>query len=148
MVELTIAELEAAGERDLGVSDWHRVEQPQIDGFADVTGDHFWLHVDAERARAGPFGTTVAHGYLTLSLLPMLLAQVHRITDASTRINYGVDRLRFTAPVRSGSDVRARARLVESERRGDAVVYKLAVEVEVKDEERPAVVAQVLYRVA
>jgi acyl dehydratase len=145
--DLTLAELEAAAEQDLGASDWHRVDQQQIDAFAEATGDRQWIHVDPERAKAGPFGGTVAHGYLTLSLLPSLLSQVLRITDMRTRINYGIDRLRFTAPVPSGSDVRVKARLLSSEPRGEGVLYKLGVEVEVRDQPRPALVGQVLYLV-
>lgn len=146
-LELTIADLKAAGERDLGVSAWHRVEQDQIDLFAEATGDHQWIHVDPERARQGPFGTTVAHGYSTLSLLPMLLSQVLTITDARTRINYGIDRVRFTAPVPSGSEVRVKARLLAGEPRGHGVVYKVRVEVEVKDRPKPALIGEVLYLV-
>ncbi len=144
-VELTLVELAGSAERDLGSSDWHRVEQDQIDGFANATGDHQWIHVDPARAADGPFGRTVAHGYLTLALLPFLLSQVLRVTDMRTRINYGTDKVRFTAPVPSGSEVRVKARLLSSQPRGDGLVYKLAVEIEVKGEPKPALVGEVLY---
>ncbi len=148
MLEMTIAELRDAGEQDVGASPWHRVEQAQIDLFAEATGDHLWIHTDPERAKDGPFGTTVAHGYCTLSLLPMLLKQILTITDAGTRINYGIDKLRFTGPVPSGSEIRVAARLVNAESRGNSVVYKLAVSVEVRGGDRPAMIGEVLYLVA
>jgi acyl dehydratase len=145
--ELTLAELAASSERDLGSSEWYRIEQTQIDRFADATGDHQWIHVDLERADQGPFGRTVAHGYLTLALLPQLLSEVLRITDMKTRINYGTDRVRFTAPVPSGSEVRVKARLLTAEARGGGLLYKVAVELEVRDEPKPALVGEVLYLV-
>ena len=100
---LTIADLETSEERDIGVSDWHSVEQKHIDLFADATGDHQWIHVDQEMAKQGPFGQTIAHGYLSLSLLPVLLSQVMEISDAKMGINYGTDKVRFTSAVPSGS---------------------------------------------
>ncbi len=146
--EVTISELEnLAGEKDIGVSDWHTVEQKHIDLFADATGDHQWIHVDPEKAAQGPFGTTVAHGYLSLSLLPLLLGQVMAVTDAKMGINYGTDRIRFTSPVPSGSRVRAKARLLESQRKGDGILYKVGVEIEIEDQDKPALVGEVLYLV-
>ena len=144
---LTIDELRDAGEREVGVSGWHRIEQERIDLFADATDDHLWIHTDPARAAAGPFGTTVAHGYCTLSLLPMLLREVLEVTDAGVRINYGIDKIRFTAPVPSGAEIRVAARLAGAEPRGDGVVYKVAVRVEVKGQEKPALVGEVLYAV-
>ena len=146
--ELKIADLEnLSGERDLGVSDWHTVEQKHIDLFADATGDHQWIHVDPDMAAQGPFGTTVAHGYLSLSLLPMLLGQVMAISDAKMGVNYGTDRIRFTNPVPSGSRVRAKAKLLSSQRKGDGILYKVGVEVEIEDKDKPALVGEVLYLV-
>ncbi len=146
--ELRIADLENVGEeRDLGVSDWHTVEQKHIDLFADATGDHQWIHVDADKAAQGPFGTTVAHGYLSLSLLPMLLGQIMAISDAKMGINYGIDRIRFTNPVPSGSRARAKARLLSSQRKGDGILYKVGVEVEIEGRDKPALVGEVLYLV-
>ena len=144
---LTIADLENAAEQDLGVSDWHTVEQKHIDLFADATGDHQWIHIDPELAKQGPFGTTIAHGYLSLSLLPKLLGEVLHLTDAKMGVNYGTDKVRLTNAVPSGSNVRAKARLIESGRRGDGILYKLGVEIEIEGQEKPALVGEVLYLV-
>jgi acyl dehydratase len=143
--QLTIAELEQAGERELGTSSWVTIDQERIDMFADATGDHQWIHVDPEAAAQGPFGTTVGHGYLTLSLLPALLAEVLAVTDARMGVNYGVERARFTAPVPSGSRVRLRARLNGSERRANGVLFRVGVEIEIEGAEKPALVGEVLY---
>ena len=146
--ELTISDLEnLTDERDLGVSDWHEVEQKHVDLFADATGDHQWIHVNPDMAAQGPFGTTIAHGYMSLALLPMLLGQVMSVTDAKMGINYGIDRVRFTAPVPTGSKVRAKARLVSSQRKGDGILYKVGVEVEIEGQDKPAMVGEVLYLV-
>lgn len=145
--KLTIEELEGAGERDLGTSGWRRIEQHAIDLFAEATGDDQWIHVDPERAAAGPFGGTVAHGYLSLSLLPVLMSQVLAVTGARMGVNYGTDKIRFTAPVPSGSEVRLHARLLSAERRGEGVLYRVGVTLEVRDQEKPAMVGEVLYLV-
>jgi acyl dehydratase len=146
--KLTIDELERTAERDLGVSAWHTIEQSHIELFAQATGDHQWIHVDPELAAQGPFGTTIAHGYLSLSMLPMLLSEVVNITDAQMGINYGIDRVRFTAPVPSGSEVRLKARLLGAERRGQGVRYRVGVEVEIKGQDKPALVGEVVYLTA
>ena len=143
--ELTIDELERAGERDLGATDWVEVNQRHIDLFAEATGDHQWIHVDPEAAARGPFGTTIAHGYLSLALLPQLLSQLLRVRDAQAGINYGIERIRFTAPVPSGSRVRLHAKLNGAERRGGGVLYRVGVEIEIEGGERPALVGEVLY---
>src|SRR5713101_623837 len=96
---------------ELGVGDWHEVSQDQIDLFADATGDHQWIHVDPERAKAGPFGTTIAHGYLTLSLAPVLTGEILTVNGISMGVNYGVNKVRFPAPVKVDSRVRAGAEL-------------------------------------
>ena len=145
LAELTLAELEQAGERDLGSSDWVTIEQHAIEQFADATGDHQWIHVDPEKAAQGPFGQTVAHGYLSLSLIPALLEQVLRVSDARMGVNYGIEKVRFTAPVPSGSDVRLNAKLRSTERRGEGVLFRLGVEIEIKGGEKPALVGEVLY---
>ena len=98
--------LRAAVGQHAGYSDWHEVTQEQIDLFARATGDYQWIHVDPERAARGPFGTTIAHGYLTLSLIPMLAAQVSRVEGVSMVVNYGLNRVRFPSPVPVGSRVR------------------------------------------
>lgn len=95
--------------KPLGVSPWHQITQAQVDLFAEATGDHQWIHVDPERARVGPFGGTIAHGYLTLSLLPMLLQGMVRVPGVALTVNYGLNRVRFVSPVPVGSRVRATA---------------------------------------
>ena len=145
--KLTLAELETAEERDLGTSDWETVDQEQINRFAQATHDHQWIHVDPEMAAQGPFGTTVAHGYLTLSMLPYFVSQVLNVTDVKMGINYGTEKIRFTAPVPVGSQVRLKATLRGSERRGEGVLYRLGIEVEIRDAEKPALVGEVLYLV-
>jgi acyl dehydratase len=102
---LTLDELSSLAGSRLGVSDPVRITQERINQFADATGDHQWIHVDLDRAASGPFGSTIAHGYLTLSLGPMLLAQVFEVTDAAEVINYGLNRLRFPSPVPVDSEV-------------------------------------------
>jgi acyl dehydratase len=145
--KLTLAELESAEDLDLGASRWETIEQSQIDRFAEATHDHQWIHVDPEMAAQGPFGTTVAHGYLSLSMLPYFVSQVLSVADARMGINYGTEKIRFTAPVPVGSQVRLKAKLLSSERRGDGVLYRVGVEIEIKDAEKPALVGEVLYLV-
>jgi acyl dehydratase len=144
---LTLAELEASEDLDLGTSDWETIDQSQIDLFAEATHDHQWIHVDPELAAQGPFGTTVAHGYLSLSMLPYFVSQVLNVSDVRMGINYGTEKIRFTAPVPVGSQVRLKAALRSSERRGEGVLYRLAVEIEIRDSEKPALVGEVLYLV-
>ena len=145
---LTIAEIEQSGERELGTSGWHAIEQDRVNLFAEATGDHQWIHVDPEAAAKGPFGGTVAHGYLTLSLLPMLLSEVISVTDSQMGVNYGTEKVRFTAPVPVGSRVRLHARLLRSERRGPNLVYYVGVQIEVEGQEKPALVGEVVYLAA
>lgn len=145
--KLTLEELEASTDRDLGTSEWETIDQKQIDLFAEATHDHQWIHVDPDMAAQGPFGTTVAHGYLTLSMLPYFVSQVLNVTDVKMGINYGTEKIRFTAPVPVGSQVRLKATLKDSERRGDGVLYRLGIEVEIKDADKPALVGEVLYLV-
>ena len=145
---LTIDELEQAGERDLGTSSWHDITQEQVNIFADATGDHQWIHVDPERAAEGPFGGTVAHGYLTLAMLPMLLAEVVSVSDAVMGVNYGTEKVRFTNPVPVGSRVRAHAKLIKTQRRGPSVIWNVGVEVEIEGKEKPALVGEVVYMAA
>ena len=143
---LTPGELQS-GERDLGSSSWHTIEQRHIDLFADATGDHQWIHVDPQAAAQGPFGTTIAHGYLSLSMVVMLLSEVLNVEGARMGINYGIDKVRFTSPVPSGSEVRLHAKLLSGEPRGEGVLYKVGVQVEIKGSEKPALVGEVLYLV-
>jgi acyl dehydratase len=143
--QLTMAELEQADERELGTSSWVALEQRQIDLFAEATGDHQWIHVDPVAAAQGPFGQTIAHGYLTLSLVPALLSEVLSVTDARMGVNYGVERVRFTSPVPSGTRVRLKAKLAGSERRPNGVLFRIGVEIEIENHEKPALVGEVLY---
>ena len=145
---LTLAELEEAKDLDLGTSSWHTIDQERINMFAEATGDHQWIHVDPEAAANGPFGTTVAHGYLTLSMLPMLLSEVVSVSDAVMGVNYGTEKIRFTSPVPSGSRVRLHAKLVRAERRGPSVVWTVGVQVEIEGKEKPALVGEVVYMAA
>jgi acyl dehydratase len=143
--QLTMAELVQADERELGTSSWVALEQRQIDLFAEATGDHQWIHVDPVAAAQGPFGQTIAHGYLTLSLVPALLSEVFSVTDARMGVNYGVERVRFTSPVPSGTRVRLKATLAGSERRPNGVLFRIGVEIEIENHEEPALVGEVLY---
>jgi acyl dehydratase len=145
--KLTLEELESSEERELGTSDWETIDQKQIDLFAEATHDHQWIHVDPDMAAQGPFGTTVAHGYLSLSMLPYFVSQVLNVTDVRMGINYGTEKIRFTAPVPVDSQVRLKARLRGSERRGEGVLYRLGVEIEIRDSDKPALVGEVLYLV-
>ncbi|MEP7282288.1 MAG: MaoC family dehydratase [Rubrivivax sp.] len=134
----------------IGVSEWIDIEQARIDRFADATGDHQWIHVDPARAAAGPFGATVAHGFLTLSLLPLMGQQAIQIADTRMGINYGLDRVRFPAPVRVGSRLRGHFVLVSFEPLGNpgAPGAQLAMEctMELEGSTRPACVAVTLSR--
>ena len=145
---LTLAELEASGERELGASDWHEITQEQIDLFAEATGDHQWIHVDPERAAEGPFGGTVAHGYLTLAMLPMLLSEIVSVSDAVMGVNYGTEKVRFTSPVPSGSRVRLHGKLLRTERRGPSVLWHVGIQIEVEGKDKPALVGEVVYMAA
>ncbi len=130
----------------LGYSDYHRVTQEQINLFAQATGDHQWIHEDVERAATGPFGGTIAHGYLTLSLLPVLLAEVVRVDGVAMGVNYGTNKVRFVSPVPVNSELRAGATLAGVERFEGGAQVVLDVVVEVRDAPKPACVAQVIYR--
>jgi acyl dehydratase len=136
---------ELAGQR-LGESGWHALTQEMIDRFADATGDHQWIHVDRERAKAGPFGTTIAHGFLTLSLIPMLSGEVLKIDGIRMAINYGLNRVRFPAPVKAGARVRAAVRnqSVDDVEGGIQVVNEVTIEIE--DGGKPACVAETVSR--
>jgi acyl dehydratase len=132
---------DAAGD-ELGVSEWVAITQDRIDLFADATGDRQWIHVDPERAADGPFGTTVAHGYLTLSMLPFLGAQVYAFAGDVARVNYGLNKVRFVSPVLVGSKVRNRVVLLEVENVGKGQRATLRHTVEIKGKDKPACVAE------
>lgn len=136
---------------EIGVSDWITVDQPRIDLFAEATEDRQWIHVDVDRSADGPYGTTIAHGYLTLSLLPHLMRQVFSVKGATMGVNYGVDTVRFLTPVPAGSRVRVRASVVSADERPDTRLrLGLRTVVELEGAERPACTATTigLYRFA
>ena len=132
---------------EIGLSDWVLVDQARIDRFAQVTGDEQWIHIDAERAARGPYGTTIAHGFLTLSLLPMFLQSAIQISDVRMGVNYGLNRVRFPAPVPAGSRLRARLRLIEYTELGEGSA-QLVIEATVEREgsDRPVCVAESVSR--
>jgi acyl dehydratase len=140
-------DLEHAVGRHLGRSEWLEITQDRIDRFAEATGDHQWIHVDPERARNGPVGRCIAHGYLTQSLVNHFLPQIVRVDGISMGINYGADRLRFPAPVPVGSRVRGSAELLEVQRVADGSFQaKFRVTVEIEGSERPGCVIDTIAR--
>ena len=141
-----LADLQALVGQPLGTSDWITVDQPRIDAFADATLDPQWIHVDPERAAQGPFGTTIAHGFLTLSLLPAFFASAFDIGDVRMSVNYGLNRVRFTAPVPVGSRLRASFRLLAYEPLDGGAQLVTEVTVEREGTERPACVAEAVTR--
>ncbi len=142
-----IDELKASLGREIGPGEWFGVEQSRIDGFAEDTEDHQWIHVDPERAAGGPFGATIAHGFLTLSLLPHLLSSVRRVEGVKMGVNYGMDKVRFPSPVRVGSRIRARATTVDlTDVAGGGVQVVTRTTVEIEGSDKPACVADLVSR--
>lgn len=139
-------ELRGAVGEQLGWSEWLEVDQKRIDLFAEATGDHQWIHVDPERAAAGPFGTTIAHGYLTLSLLPLFVPQIMRVEGMKMGVNYGANKVRFPAPVPVGSRLRATAALKDVEDAGGGVQVTAVVTVEREGGDKPVCVAESVSR--
>jgi acyl dehydratase len=143
----TPRELLLAVGKPLGASEWLAIEQPRIDEFARATGDHQWIHVDPERAKSGPFGATIAHGYLTLSLVNQFLPQILEVRGTSMGVNYGCDKVRFPSPVRVGSRVRGVGEVVAAEEvKGGAVQVTVRVTVEIEGSDRPACVVDTISR--
>jgi len=142
----TFAELPGLAGTDLGYTDYIEVDQGQIDTFADATDDHQWLHTDPEKAKDGPFGTTVAHGFLTLSLAIPFWTELLDVTDVTTKVNYGLDKVRFPAPVTVGSKIRMRATIASVTEIAGGVQLGVDQTIEIKDGTKPAVVAHGLYR--
>jgi acyl dehydratase len=140
-------ELKAAQGEELGPSDWHEVTQEDIDAFADVTGDHQWIHVDVERAKETPFGGTIAHGYYTLSLAPRLSGQIVAFEGFAFGINYGLNKVRFPAPLPVGSKVRMRAQVASVEDIGGGAQLTLTLTFERDGGDKPVCVAEALSRV-
>ncbi len=139
-------DLEAAIGTKLGESDWLLIDQERINLFADATGDHQWIHVDPEKAKQGSFGTTIAHGYLTMSLVNMFLPQIVDVQGISMGVNYGADKLRFPAPVKVNSRVRGVGELVSVEQVKGGVQAVIRVTVEIEGEGRPACVVDTISR--
>jgi acyl dehydratase len=137
----TLDEVAAAAGSEIGTSDWFEIDQARIDAFADSTLDHQWIHVDTERAATGPFGATIAHGFLTLSLLPFLSASVYALDTPGAKLNYGLDKVRFPSPVPVGSRVRTHVRFgeVKDLPAGKQLLIEHTVEIEGHD--KPACVA-------
>jgi acyl dehydratase len=130
----------------VGYTEWHEMEQDRVNRFADVTDDHNYIHVDVERAKQSPFGGTIAHGYLTLALLAPVIGALITVTDATTGVNYGLDRVRFPAPLPVGAQWRGGVELLEVSEVSGGVQVKLRATVEVKGTEKPALVADALIR--
>ena len=130
----------------IGPSDWVRVEQDRVDQFADCTGDHQWIHVDVERAKTGPFGGTIAHGYLTMSMINLFLPSLMEVRGFAHAVNVGLDRLRFLAPVVVGSRIRAVCEIVSVEEIKGAIQSIVRVTMEIEGSERPALVADTVSR--
>lgn len=139
-------ELKKLAGSDLGTSEWIEVTQERIDTFADATGDHQWIHVDPERAAAGPFGAPIAHGYLTLSLFIPLFTELLDVQGVTTKVNYGLNKVRFPAPVKVGSRIRLAARLAEVEDVPGGVQIAVDGTIEIEGGSKPAAVLQSLSR--
>ena len=132
--------------RQIGPTDWRPMTQQRVDEFADVTDDHNYIHVDPERAKDSPFGGTIAHGYLGVGLLAPISQELLHVTDAATGVNYGMDRLRFPAPLPVGAEFRGAGEILEVEEVSGGMQVKVALTIEVKDSAKPALVAECLYR--
>jgi acyl dehydratase len=145
MPAVTLAEVPTLAGRHLGHTDWREMTQERVDQFADVTEDHNYIHVDVERAKESPFGGTIAHGYLTVSLLAPISQQLLEVTDA-TGVNYGMDRLRFPAPLPVGAEFRGGGEVTEVSEVKGGVQAKVLLTVEVKGSDRPALIADCLFR--
>lgn len=139
-----LAAFEQAVGTHIGSSDWCEITQDRINTFADATGDHQWIHVDAERAAAGPFGATIAHGYLTLSMMSQFFEEIFRIEGLSMGVNYGCNKVRFVAPVVVGTHVRASVDLVSLRPAGTGLLATTRASVEQRGHEKPACVAEIL----
>ncbi|MEM6580230.1 MAG: MaoC family dehydratase [Pseudomonadota bacterium] len=131
---------------DLGHSDWLEIDQQRINLFADATGDHQWIHVDAEKAASGPFGAPIAHGYLTLSLVSLFLPEFLTVENTSMGVNYGCEKVRFPAPVTVGSRVRGSGELISAKEVGEGVQIVVRVTIEIESGDKPACVVDSISR--
>ncbi len=143
---VTMADVRDHVGEHLGYTEWRDMEQDRVNRFADVTEDHNFIHVDVERAKASPFGGTIAHGYLTLSLVAAILGQLLTVSDASVGVNYGLDRVRFPAPLPVGREWRGGVELIAVDEVPGGLQAKLRATIEVKGSEKPAMVADCLIR--
>ncbi|MHB1523239.1 MAG: MaoC family dehydratase [Candidatus Dormibacteria bacterium] len=141
-----VAGVQALAGRELGPTPWREITQAQVDLFAEATGDHQWIHVDRQRAAGSPLGGTIAHGHLTLSLLPSFLSEMVQVEGMAMKVNYGLNRVRFPSPLPVGGRVRARARVDRVDPIPGGVEVEIAVTVEIEGREKPACVAQSLGR--
>jgi acyl dehydratase len=139
-------EFVAAQGAELGPTDWLEVTQDRVNLFADATDDHQWIHIDPERAANGPFGGTIAHGLLTLSLLPYFTHQLYTVDNVAMAINYGYNKVRFITPVRVGAKIRARAQIAKVDQLDGAVQATVTVTVEIDGSDKPAAVAESIVR--
>lgn len=139
-------EFVAAQGSELGPTEWMEITQERVNLFADATDDHQWIHVDPEKAASGPFGGTIAHGLLTLSLLPHFTHQLYRVDNVKLAVNYGYNKVRFITPVRVGAKVRARAAITDVAQLDGAVQATMTVTVEIEGSEKPAAVAESIVR--
>ena len=130
----------------IGPTDWVRIEQDRVDTFADCTGDHQWIHVDVERAKAGPFGGTIAHGYLTMSLINLFLPDLVEVRGFAHAVNVGLDKLRFLAPVVVGSRIRATSEIISADEVKGAIQSVVRVTIEIEGGDKPALVADTISR--
>lgn len=148
MMTLTVDYADAANlaGTDLGTTEWFEITQDRIGLFADATDDHQWIHVDPERAKDGPFGAPVAHGFLTLSLTVKFWSELFDVTGVSTRVNYGLDKVRFVSPVKVGARVRMAATIAEVTEVPGGYQFTVDQTIEIEDAPKPAVVARGLYR--
>jgi acyl dehydratase len=140
----SLDEFVAAKGEELGQSSWHEITQEQVNAFADATGDHQWIHVDLDRAASGPFGGTIAHGYLTVSLLPVFMMEIFQVQNLTMGINYGLDRVRFPSPVPVGSKIRATATLTDIKQTHLGSLASVRLKVEVEGQSKAACIADTL----
>lgn len=146
-ITATFDELTSLAGRDLGWTEWAEIVQDRVDTFADAVDDHQWIHTDPERAKDGPFGGAIAHGFLTLSLATRFWSELLDVEGVGTKVNYGLDKVRFVSPVPVGSRIRMNAVIAEVEEvKGDGVQFTVDQTFEIEGSERPAVVARSLYR--
>jgi len=145
-MEISYNDLKTHAGTDLGTTDWMTIEQTRVDGFADATDDHQWIHVDPVRAAEGPFGATIAHGYLTLALVNRFLPELISVMDTSMGVNYGCDKVRFPSPVTVGSRIRGAGEVVSAEDVKGGIQVVVRVTVEIEGSERPACVVETISR--